>query len=343
MGKIISDKERLAEGMKLEKSDDLEAASALYRKIADKNPLNQQAVSRLLVIYRKLKDYREELALINRVLAAYKEQDRVRQTKWIQEHSKAAAAGTAVFQKLGGASVSGFGSDPVVAALTRRRETVEQKISGKKGVRRVSKPVAEPATRKGRVQSKGDERKRKGAFSKREELQQKETAAKQRKQQAQKQQAALEQRNRENRERREAAESARRQRKAEAAAIKAEKAAAKKAKEEAAKKAEQEKRLSSLFVITLSYRVPLKKIDAAMAAHVAFLNKHYEKGDFLVSGRQEPRVGGIILSRGKARTGVERMMQADPFVKKGLADVEVVEFKASQMGKELSQLIGRKK
>ena len=37
-----------------------------------------------------------------------------------------------------------------------------------------------------------------------------------------------------------------------------------------------------------------------MAAHVAFLDKHYEKGDFLVSGRQEPRGRLVIGCRGQA-------------------------------------------
>jgi uncharacterized protein YciI len=280
MEAITNNKERLAGGMRLEKTGELELAAAIYRKIADKDPFNQEAVGRLLVVYRKLNNYREELAVIRRVLAAYEEHDKVRQEKWIREHSKAAAAGTAVFQKLGGARVSGFGADPVVATLTRRRAMVERKLPGKKGVRSVGKPAAKPTPRKRAVRKK-------------EELQRKKAAAEQRRQEAE-------------------------QRKAETAA----------------------RKHPSLFVITLQYRKPLKEIDAAMTAHVAFLNKHYEQGDFLVSGRQEPRVGGIILSRGKDRAAVERMMQADPLVKKGLATAEVVEFKASQTAKGLTRYFG---
>ena len=37
-----------------------------------------------------------------------------------------------------------------------------------------------------------------------------------------------------------------------------------------------------------------------MAAHVAFLKKHYASGHFLVSGRKIPRDGGIIIAAGSA-------------------------------------------
>lgn len=328
MGKITSHKERLAEGMRLEKSGELEAAMDQYRKVTDKDPLNEEAVSRLLVVYRKRKDYREELALINRVLAAYEQEDKMRQEKWIREHSKAAVAGTAVFQKLGGASVSGFGADPMVAMLARRRQTVERKISGKKGAKRSGNRASGPAVRRRGAQANRDEKnKEKDAARKKEELR-RQAAAAERRQKAELRRAEL------------AAKKAElAAKKAEKMAAKqAEKMAAKQAREAAARKAQQEKRQPSLFVITLIYQVPLDEIDSAMAAHMDFLNKHYKQGDFLVSGRQEPRVGGIIVSRGKDRAAVERMMQADPFVKQGLATVEIVEFKASQMGKGLNLL-----
>lgn len=85
-----------------------------------------------------------------------------------------------------------------------------------------------------------------------------------------------------------------------------------------------------MFVIELIYKAPLKAIDAAMRAHMAFLNTHYANGTFLVSGRKIPRDGGIILATGKTRQEIEALMRDDPFVAGGLADVRVIEFNASQ-------------
>jgi uncharacterized protein YciI len=90
-----------------------------------------------------------------------------------------------------------------------------------------------------------------------------------------------------------------------------------------------------MFVIELVYKAELSAIDAAMHAHMAFLNKHYAAGTFLLSGRKIPRDGGIILAVGKQRAEIEAMMREDPFCAQGLADVRIVEFRASQRADDL--------
>jgi uncharacterized protein YciI len=88
--------------------------------------------------------------------------------------------------------------------------------------------------------------------------------------------------------------------------------------------------LTDMFVIELTYKAPLDEIDGRMKAHVAFLRKYYESGNFLVSGRKIPRDGGIILAVGTDRQRIEAIIQDDPFVKHGLADYRIIEFRASQ-------------
>lgn len=98
-------------------------------------------------------------------------------------------------------------------------------------------------------------------------------------------------------------------------------------------------RLPRMFIIELSYKAELSEIDAAMKAHMAFLKKHYDSGNFLVSGRKIPRDGGIILAVGKDRDEVERIAREDPFFTRGLADVRVVEFRPSQKADDLQKKI----
>ena len=93
--------------------------------------------------------------------------------------------------------------------------------------------------------------------------------------------------------------------------------------------------MKSLFVVELIYRVPLPRIDAAMAAHVRFLNEYYASGHFLVSGRKIPRDGGIIIVRAESKERVEAIMREDPFCARGLADVRIIEFRASQIADPL--------
>lgn len=90
-----------------------------------------------------------------------------------------------------------------------------------------------------------------------------------------------------------------------------------------------------MFVIELTYKVPLAEIDARMAAHVKFLKKYYACGNFLVSGRKIPRDGGIILAVGKSRDQIEAILHEDPFYTHGLADFRIIEFRASQRADDI--------
>jgi len=94
-----------------------------------------------------------------------------------------------------------------------------------------------------------------------------------------------------------------------------------------------------MFVIELTYKAALPEIDRHMKAHVAFLNQQYAAGRFVVSGRKIPREGGIIVATGGTREEIEALMREDPFVVRGLAEVRVVEFRASQRAGDLPERI----
>ena len=85
-----------------------------------------------------------------------------------------------------------------------------------------------------------------------------------------------------------------------------------------------------MFVIILTYIKPLSEVDALMRRHMRWLDEHYAAGRFLVSGRQVPRTGGVILARGDDREEIERIAATDPFVSAGVATCEVIQFRASQ-------------
>jgi len=94
-----------------------------------------------------------------------------------------------------------------------------------------------------------------------------------------------------------------------------------------------------MFIIELIYKTDLAEIDAHMNAHMKFLKKHYASGDFLVSGRKIPRDGGIIVATGKSRSEIEAIVRDDPFVERGLADVRIIEFRASQRADDIPERV----
>ena len=90
-----------------------------------------------------------------------------------------------------------------------------------------------------------------------------------------------------------------------------------------------------MFIVELTYKAPLAEIDAKMRPHVAFLNKYYKAGNFLMSGRQIPRTGGIIVAIAESRQRIEAIMAEDPFCRHGLAEVRIIEFRASQRADDI--------
>ena len=80
----------------------------------------------------------------------------------------------------------------------------------------------------------------------------------------------------------------------------------------------------------LTYVKPLPEVDALMRKHMAWLDEQYAAGRFIVSGRQIPRTGGVILARGDDREEIEALAASDPFVSGGVATCEVIQFRASQ-------------
>lgn len=81
-----------------------------------------------------------------------------------------------------------------------------------------------------------------------------------------------------------------------------------------------------MFLILVKYLKPISEIEKALVAHREFLQKHYDLKNLVCSGPQNPRTGGLILSRQKNRADVEKMIAEDPFKTQGLADYQIIEF-----------------
>lgn len=94
-----------------------------------------------------------------------------------------------------------------------------------------------------------------------------------------------------------------------------------------------------MYIISLTYKVPLEIIDQHLDSHVQYLNKQYEMGFFHASGRKVPRTGGIILSKISDKNELIRIIDEDPFKKYNLADYDLMEFVPSKTCEELKFLM----
>lgn len=81
-----------------------------------------------------------------------------------------------------------------------------------------------------------------------------------------------------------------------------------------------------MFVILITYKKSLDMVDKYLAEHVDFLEACYQQNYFIVSGRKNPRTGGVIVSQLTDRGQLDAIISKDPFYVHDIADYEVIEF-----------------
>ena len=94
-----------------------------------------------------------------------------------------------------------------------------------------------------------------------------------------------------------------------------------------------------MFLITLTYKKPIEVVEQYLAEHRAFLEEGYAKNYLIVSGPQNPRVGGIIIACLKDRKTLEEFIQRDPFYIYDVAEFQITEFTPVKYHKNFEQFI----
>ncbi|WP_444926810.1 YciI family protein [Microbulbifer sp. ANSA003] len=94
-----------------------------------------------------------------------------------------------------------------------------------------------------------------------------------------------------------------------------------------------------LFIVSLTYTKPLEEVDKLIPEHIEFLNKQYELGYFQLSGRKEPRTGGVILASVESRSILDELLLQDPFCREGLASYEITKIIPSKSSQALEFLL----
>lgn len=98
--------------------------------------------------------------------------------------------------------------------------------------------------------------------------------------------------------------------------------------------------MASIFIASLSYTVPIERIDAVLADHLAWLKAGHEAGHFLAWGPREPRDGGLIFVRAGSRAEAEALLAADPFMVHQLAACTIIEWTPRFVGPGLEAFNG---
>jgi len=84
------------------------------------------------------------------------------------------------------------------------------------------------------------------------------------------------------------------------------------------------------FLVEITYNVSVAELGEAVAEHRAFLQIGYERGWFLFSGPQNPRLGGIVIARAPTFEDLQRLFAMDVYTRRNLAQYRFLEFEPVQ-------------
>ncbi|KTD20922.1 YCII domain-containing protein [Legionella lansingensis] len=94
-----------------------------------------------------------------------------------------------------------------------------------------------------------------------------------------------------------------------------------------------------MFIVKLTYKVPLSEVDKYLQQHREFLDVYYKQGLLLASGPMKPRTGGIIIAITNDKVYLESVLNQDPFCMAEIAAYEIIEFTPVKHRDELKDLI----
>lgn len=91
-----------------------------------------------------------------------------------------------------------------------------------------------------------------------------------------------------------------------------------------------------MFVLISRFQKPLEEVNHFLVPHSEWVQRHYESGRFLVSGRREPPIGGVIVARASSEQELREVLTTDPLQQMGLAEYEIFAFGATDFPKRSS-------
>lgn len=118
------------EGRQLEMAGDIDTAIKKYQKALSQNPTLSAASNRLMIIFRRQKEYKKELAVIKEAIESYEEQLSQGIKDWASENKQSADLSRSLAKSLGLLTDKGIPKyeDKQVASWKKRIEVVQKKL-----------------------------------------------------------------------------------------------------------------------------------------------------------------------------------------------------------------------
>lgn len=92
-----------------------------------------------------------------------------------------------------------------------------------------------------------------------------------------------------------------------------------------------------MFIANLKYKKSIEKVNKVLEAHLEYLDKYFEKGKFICTGKKSfPELGGVILFDSNNLEEAKKILYEDPFYIEEIADYEIIEFQPVKFSQNFS-------
>ena len=92
-----------------------------------------------------------------------------------------------------------------------------------------------------------------------------------------------------------------------------------------------------MFIANLKYKKSIKEVNKVLEAHLEYLDKYFEKGKFICTGKKSfPELGGVILFDSNNLEEAKKILYEDPFYIEEIADYEIIEFQPVKFSQNFS-------
>ena len=92
-----------------------------------------------------------------------------------------------------------------------------------------------------------------------------------------------------------------------------------------------------MFVLLARYTKPIEEVDRLLEEHKAWIGRNADR--ILLTAREEPLIGGLILARGDSAEEIWAMIREDPFHAAGMSEYEVREYRPARAAPGLERLL----
>lgn len=122
-----TEKDLLEQAKEAEEREDFSQAADLYEQVIKRHPLRDQPYDRLMIIYRKLKRFKDEFRVINRGIDTFEKFFNKKKEKMLSRHKQLARLSNALMKSTGLKDSGDYMPGPL-ARWKKRKAFVEKKL-----------------------------------------------------------------------------------------------------------------------------------------------------------------------------------------------------------------------